>query len=264
MRPQIEPRFPFEEFGPFAFAHRHSAFPYAEGKYAPHLHIQAYHEDVDVTQATPYANEIIELSIPRAFTLSDTKQLVAENEEEMFLSLKTLLDEETDYAPATPTYGSMIPCLGKEVEVRTLPENTDCGPYLDDTAIYLEKELSPNEIREAVLDVLGDKAYSMLKPRLDRFARKMGIKYRSLDIDDGRRTFGTFHSRTKEICLSRRLLMMNESIIDFLIVHELAHGKHLPHGPEHDAIMADMLPDHEDADIDFSKSCDDLLIKGWL
>lgn len=265
MSPRIEPKFSLDDFGPYAFAHRLSTFPYAEGKYAPHLHIQAYHESVKMTRATPYANEIIELSIPRNFTLSDTKSVVAENEEEMFRVMKTLLDEQVDYPLAAPTYGSMIPCLGKEVEVRALPEDAECSiGYVEDNAIYVPKGLSPDEIREAVLDVFGDIAYGMLKPRLDSYARRMGIEYRSLDIDDGRRTFGNFHGRTKEIFLSRRLLMMSEAIIDFLVVHELAHSQALSHGPEHDTVMSRMLPDHEEIDVAFTDSCDELLRQGWL
>lgn len=264
MSPSIEPRFPYEDFGPYVFAHRLSSYPLDAGPYAPHLHIQAYHENVKTTQVVPCANETFELYIPRKFNLRDTERVVAENEGEMFLVMKTLLDEQADYPPAAPEYGSMVPYLGKEIEVRALPEDTVRGSHVEGNAVHVPNGLSPDELREAVLDVLGDMAYGILKPRLDSFAKRMGIQYRCLDIDDGRRTFGNFHGRTKEIFLSRRLLMMSESIIDFLIVHELAHGRQLSHGPEHDAVMSQTLPNHEEIDAAFTDSCDELLRQGWL
>ncbi|MDL2218232.1 M48 family metallopeptidase [Christensenellaceae bacterium OttesenSCG-928-M15] len=269
MAQRIEPKmFCMEDIGPYRFSQRISTYPYAIGKYAPHLHIMAYHENVRKVRVTPYPNETIELDIPKKFTLADTKRFVADNEMELLLALKIMLDCETNlnphFDPDPIAYESKVSILGKELPIHALPEGGQHSRHLNSDAIYLEPGLFSGEIRDTVLDLLGEMAYELLNPRLDHYAKLMNAQYSGLEIDDGRRTFGSYNKQTKVVFLSRRLLMMSESVIDFLIVHELAHIDSFSHGAEHDAVMAKILPNYEELDVAFFESCEGLLRKGWI
>lgn len=265
MHPQIEPKLDWNEnIGPYQFSHRAASSPYEAGKYAPHLHIAAYHESVRKVRIFSCPNEIIRMDIPRRYTLNDTKRFVAEHEQVLFDQLKMLLDSEVDVVREPLTCDSKIPYGGKDYPIRILPENAESNGQWSDEALYLKAGLSSESIREASLDLLGEMAYATLKPKVDHISKKMKIKYSGLEIDDGRRTFGTFNIITKEIFLSRRLLMMSEDLIDFLIIHELAHAVAPAHGGKHDAEMARMLANHDALDFDFNESCSDLLLRGWI
>lgn len=253
---------PFEDIGPYAFAHRLSTYPYGEAKYAPCLHVQAYHMSrgkqihVHVDE-----NEIVNLRIPKDCTLADTKWFVAENEAVFFQKMKETLNSQFDIMPEPFTYNSPVPYLGKDLPIK--PISADEKQHIEDDAIYLHDGLPEDDLREAALELIAGQAYGILKPKLDHYAKLMGLEYSSLGIDDGRRTFGAFNVRTKEVFLSRRLLMLGEPVIDFLIVHELAHDEFAEHSEEHDAVMERALPDFDELDYEFNLSVTQLIEQGW-
>ena len=263
MPPNIKPLFPHETFGHFQFSQRISTSPYEVGKFAPHLHIQAYHENRKKVVVIPHEHEVIELLIPQRFTLSDTQQFVAENEQELLDGLNAYIDNKYK-APQPITYESKVPFLGEYLPIHILPDNDDSDGYFRDGAFYVKDGLPGFVIRSIVLKRLGEMAYDYFKPKTDHFAKKMGVEYKSLEIDDGRRSFGSYNMLTNVIFLSRRLLMLSEQIIDFLIVHELAHTEVFQHSEEHDAEMGKILPDYEDYDDAFHDDCKLLIKQGWI
>lgn len=254
---------PFEDYGPYAFAHSLSTYPYGEAKYAPRLHVQAYHmsrgKQIHVRIGE---NEMINLEIPKDCKLADTKRFVAENEAKFFHRMKEMLDNQLDIMPEPFSYESTVPFLGNDLPIN--PISTGKKPTIGDDAFYLHEGLSGEELREAALELIAEQAYGILKPKLDHFAKRMGLGFSSLEIDDGRRTFGTFNINTKEVFLSRRLLMLSEPVIDFLIVHELAHNESHAHGKEHDAVMGGALPNFDDLDDAFNESVSRLIEQGWV
>jgi predicted metal-dependent hydrolase len=58
--------------------------------------------------------------------------------------------------------------------------------------------------------------------------------------------------------------MMREPVIDFLIVHELAHHVIFTHSKEHDTVMEKTLSDFAELDDEFSETCGALIKRGWL
>ncbi|MFH0884607.1 MAG: M48 family metallopeptidase, partial [Candidatus Micrarchaeota archaeon] len=51
-------------------------------------------------------------------------------------------------------------------------------------------------------------------------------------------------SRDGSISLNMRLLFMPEAILDYVIVHELAHTRYRGHGPRFWALVGSVMPDH--------------------
>jgi len=238
--------------------------PYAEGTFAPHLHMKGIRSKRKTIRVVPYANEFFELLVPNGFTLADMKQFVAENGREIYDGLQEMLDAEYPQKSAPLTYESKVPYLGGDLPIRILPDGDDSGGYIKDGAVHLSPGLSGDEIREAALRLMGEYAYGIYKDRLDRYAKAMKIKYSRLLIDDGRRSFGSYNQMTGDIFLSRRLLMMSEAVIDFLIVHELAHADEFTHSEEHDAVMEKVMPDYDERDDEFHEMCRRLLEQGWI
>lgn len=204
--------------------------PYVEGTYAPHLSIRGIHSKRKTISVAPRLNERIELLVPNEFTLADAKRFVAENGRDIYNKLQEWLDAQNPNKPTPPAYDNKIPYLGADVPIRVLPYGDNSGSGFRDGAVYLPAKLSGEEIRAAVLWLLGDMAYDVFKGKLDHFANMLDMRYSRLEIDDGRRTFGSYNQETGVVILSRRLLMMSGAVIDFLIVHELAHAEYFEHG----------------------------------
>jgi len=255
---------PFENFGPYAFVHTLSSYPHDEKvHYAPRLHVQAYHMS---SGKKPHhricASELIAMKIPKTWKLADTKEYIAERETELYTTLQEGLDDEFEIVIEPLTYDGVFPYLGRDLPIHAL--QTDGKPRIEDDAVYLPSELPDKELRVAALDLLSEKAYPLMFPKLQHFSKQMGLPFSALEIDDGRRSFGWFNDRYKYIVLSRRLLMLSEPIIDFLIVHELAHNASVSHGDQHDAVMGNVLPKFEEFDEAFNRGITDLIKRGWV
>ena len=72
----------------------------------------------------------------------------------------------------------------------------------------------------------------------------MGLTPTQIRITSARRRFGSCSSEG-HICYSWRLMQYAPEAIDYVIVHELAHLKHMNHSPAFYALVAKYLPDHK-------------------
>ena len=202
------------------------------------------------------------MKIPKEWKLADTKKYIAERETELYSTLQEYLDDEFDVTIEPLTYDGVFPYLGKNLQIRTLQIGEK--PHITDNAVYLPAGLSEKELRATALELLAENAYLLMFPKLQHFSKVMQLSFSVLEIDDNRRSFGGYNDRYKYITLSRRLLMLSEPIIDFLIVHELAHNEIVAHNKQHDAIVKSVLPNYEELDISFNKGVADLIKRGWV
>ena len=89
---------------------------------------------------------------------------------------------------------------------------------------------------------LKDEAMQLLVPRLDDLAKNNNITYHSLRVRKMASRWGSC-SREKVITLNSFLVQLPWELIDYVIVHELVHTKHLNHGPDFWREFERIMPD---------------------
>lgn len=89
-------------------------------------------------------------------------------------------------------------------------------------------------------------AQDILPQKVSAWAQKMGVEYNNIVIKDQKTLWGSC-SQKKNLNFSYRLIKMPLSIIDYLIVHELAHLIHFDHSPEFWACVATYIPNYKEA-----------------
>lgn len=237
--------------------------PLSEGAFAPHLHIKAFHEKVKTIIIGFRPDEVVEMQVPPGFNNGDMLNFIADSGEEIYNHLQDTLDSDYETVPGLPTYNSKIPFLGEYVPIISLEYESEPEGFRDG-AVFLRPELSGHEIKRAVLRLLGNMAYDILKPRVDHFSELMKMHCNELKIDDGRRTWGSYNADTQIIFLTRRLLMMSATCIDSLIVHELAHTKSFEHDESFFNEVYNIMPDYDVVDEAFENAAIRLFEEGWI
>ena len=110
--------------------------------------------------------------------------------------------------------------------------------------------ISINNIKEdlpALAEVwTRTQAQNILPQKVSAWAQKMGVEYNNIVIKDQKTLWGSC-SQKKNLNFSYRLIKMPLSIIDYLIVHELAHLIHFDHSPEFWACVATYIPNYKEA-----------------
>jgi len=88
-------------------------------------------------------------------------------------------------------------------------------------------------------------AKEYLPPRLEYFAKLMGLTPSGVKITSAKTRFGSCSSENS-ISLSWHLMRYNPVAIDYVLVHELAHIVHKNHSPAFYALVATVFPDYKE------------------
>ena len=91
--------------------------------------------------------------------------------------------------------------------------------------------------------LLRRKAQEVFPAKLAFYAQIMGVWPTGLRIGSGQRRHGSCDSHGK-ITLSWRILAYPEEYVDYVVVHELAHLKHMDHSPAFWKTVEEILPDY--------------------
>lgn len=77
-------------------------------------------------------------------------------------------------------------------------------------------------------------------------SRHFGFEVGRLGLKDQRSRWGSYSKNTNRIYLNFRLLFAPSDVLDYVIVHELAHIKVLNHSREFWALVAGAVPDYKE------------------
>lgn len=99
------------------------------------------------------------------------------------------------------------------------PENVD-----------FKRENVQKLVRSAILRAMKKAAETYLPPLLSMWAERFGLTYRKVRITGARSRWGSC-SAARTISLSCYLMLLPAKLMDYVILHELAHTKEMNHGP---------------------------------
>ena len=115
---------------------------------------------------------------------------------------------------------------------------------------HLEIRRQRNEARTAYeltdtdIERLKAEARRVIPPKVDYYAKLMGVKPKSVKITSAHSRFGSC-SGQNGLCFSYILMRYPEEAIDYVVVHELAHIKHHNHGRSFYAFIGKFMPDYK-------------------
>jgi len=99
--------------------------------------------------------------------------------------------------------------------------------------------------RSACVQRYKQRAKQLLPEKTAAFAEQMGLKPRAVKINSAKTRWGSC-SALKNLNFSWRLAMADDGVIDYVVVHELAHLREMNHSARFWAIVAGVLPDYRE------------------
>ncbi len=148
--------------------------------------------------------------------------------------------------------GESLPYLGRRVRlfVRERPENgVDVRFHHWQFEVRLSLALSPYE-RGAAVEAAFTRWYrrraaELVAERVERFAPRIGGQPSRVLVRDQRRRWGSC-SPDGVLRFNWRVIMAPPALIDYVVVHELAHLRTRTHGAAYWRLVASVLPDHRE------------------
>ncbi|MDR0948059.1 MAG: M48 family metallopeptidase [Lachnospiraceae bacterium] len=137
-------------------------------------------------------------------------------------------------------YGSLLPYRGQEYPVKGVD-----GPYVSfEESFCVPLALTPEQIKHGCIQIYRLLAKQVLTRKAVAFAKSMGVNPASLNINGAKTRWGSCSSK-RSLNFSWRLMMADDDVIDYVVVHELAHLKEMNHSPRFWEVVGNTLPNYE-------------------
>ena len=155
--------------------------------------------------------------------------------------------------------GTTLPFLGEQVIVVLDPRHAfgGVGAELQSSAdtlpgvtrltlhVGLPHTATPDQIKDAVQAWLMRQAKRLFTERLNHFAPTLQVAWRKLSLSSAGTRWGSA-SADGAIRLNWRLIHFKQSVIDYVVVHELSHLRVMDHSPRFWDTVRAVVPDYAD------------------
>jgi predicted metal-dependent hydrolase len=152
-------------------------------------------------------------------------------------------------APLEWVDGARLPYLGFDITLR-LQDAARSHCVFDDASRELRLGVTPGleawQIRERVKIWFQDEAKRIFRERLDLYAPRVGVTYNAFAISSAGTRWGSC-TVAGNIRLNWKLVHYPLALLDYVVVHELAHLREMNHSPRFWAVVGEVFPDYDGA-----------------
>ena len=138
-------------------------------------------------------------------------------------------------------YGDYVTYRGKQYPIVGKPG--DRIGY-DGLCFYMPPDLSPEQIKYACIDIYRNLAKRHLTEKAYALAKEMSVTPSAVKINSAKSRWGSCSSK-KSVNFSWMLMMADDDVIDYIVVHELAHIIELNHSPRFWRCVENVMPDYK-------------------
>lgn len=143
--------------------------------------------------------------------------------------------------------GAVIPFLGEEYtlraqDVKKVTMENACESTGEQAQILIPGH---KDFEKTLMKWLRTQALYTFTDSAEHYAKQLGITYEDIRLSSACTRWGTCNSQ-KVIRFSWRLIMCPLPIVDYVVVHELCHIKHMNHSKEFWKCVETILPNYKE------------------
>ena len=146
-------------------------------------------------------------------------------------------------------HGTVLPYMGQPLTLlldTAAPKGTAVATAVDGALclrLALPEHATAPQICKATQTWLLRQARQHFEERLHLFAPRLGVQWRKLALSNATTRWGSASS-SGNIRLNWRLVHCRPEVIDYVVVHELAHLRVMDHSPRFWATVGSVMPDY--------------------
>lgn len=130
----------------------------------------------------------------------------------------------------------------------------EINSFLSEKQSWIEKHLAKLQERKRILEQLSpftaaeiqelaDRALIIIPEKVKKYASMVGVTYGRITIRNQRSRWGSCSGKGN-LNFNCLLMLFPDEVIDYVVVHELCHRKHMNHSAEFYAEVARVFPEY--------------------
>lgn len=157
-----------------------------------------------------------------------------------------ILEQQEMTQPKKYVTGEKFWYLGQEyeLEVRISAGRAGMVGVAENKIILFSKTADEAEVQKILTDWFVKQAKAVIPKRVRFWAEQIGESYGNVTVKNQRKRWGSCSS-VRNLNFNRRLIMAPEAVMDYVVVHELCHLRHMNHSKEFWNEVEKILPDYK-------------------
>ena len=184
----------------------------------------------------------MEVRAPLKMPKRDIDEFVASKQQWIMKHLTQQQEAARQREAFTLNYGNTVTFRNTEYPL-TAQTGTRAG--FDGERFYLPPGLTSEQMKSALVPIYRQLAKRHISGRVAYYAGLMNVAPAAVKINDAKTHWGSCSAK-KSLNFSWRLIMADDMVIDYIVVHELAHILEMNHSVRFWAVVAVVLPDYKE------------------
>ena len=183
----------------------------------------------------------VEVRAPLKMPMKNIEKFISTKEKWINDKVKKTIEQAQQREDFTLSYGDTVVYRGDVYPIIAKAVNS-IG--FDGTGFYIPPGYSPEEIKQACVRIYRMLAKRDLNEKVNEFSTMMSVSPSTVKINSANTRWGSCSAK-KSINFSWRLIMADDDVIDYVVVHELAHIIELNHSDKFWSVVENILPDYK-------------------
>jgi predicted metal-dependent hydrolase len=189
----------------------------------------------------------VEVQVPKG--ISDESVTKALEEKWDWIQQKRKEMKDRTLGPTVKTYehGESFLYLGKEYPIQISHDTNIQQDYVvfeEEKLHIFVKQLEDEKVRQALKRFYYQQCKLLVEKSIKFYQSHFKIKPRSIRITDNKTNWGTCDSR-QQLTFNWRLAMAPQSVIDYVVVHEMCHMLHMNHDRSFWRLVGKIFPNYK-------------------
>lgn len=190
----------------------------------------------------------LRVTAPRRSSLFSIEKAIEEKQKWILSKLDFYrYNRPVQTAPIHWDHGALVPYLGKKLPLETIVGTGKTPVFkIENDALLVYQSDNSKPLGLTLKNWLVQQARDILSNRLSLQAKRMNIPFSSFSVSNARTRWGSC-SIKRHIRLNWRLVHCDVALIDYVVIHELAHCLEMNHSRRFWNIVETYYPDYKNA-----------------
>ena len=183
----------------------------------------------------------LQVRSPQRLSIHEIEKIVLSKEKWIRNGLLRSFEKKLSRDSFELKYGDLVTYRGEPCQI-VAKQGSRSG--YEHKQFFVPPDLSSKQIMSACIKVYKVLAKLDIIQKVNHFAKQMSVKPASVKINSARTRWGSC-SMKRNLNFSWRLIMADDDVIDYVVVHELAHLRQMNHSAQFWEIVEQTIPDYQ-------------------